>query len=311
MSARFGLRGTAALALGLLAAMGLPAFGEEPEAPARYYCYQDVMAHGTKGGGTLQVNGYTIEIKPNPSSLEGECEATIRSPKGEIVYQEEDWGIDIDPITGKDVNGDGQPDAVLVDFSGGAHCCWTYNIISLGRKPGLIRDFENRDTATFEDLRRDGRIEILVRDGGFDEFDRLMHPESPFPLVILRLEGDKFVDVGAEYLEVYDKEIRELRAGMNASSLDSFLHSNPAEFDPNEPENEHFDYEETERRVLMIVVDYLYSGRSTLAWKSLDEMWPAGDRERIRGAILEQFCNGFLSEVKTDPSPECRDIPLP
>jgi hypothetical protein len=170
----------------------------------------------------------------------------------------------------------------------------------------LIRDFENRDTATFEDLGRDGRVEILVRDGGFDEFDRLMHPESPFPLVILRLEGEKFVDVGAEFRGVYDKEIRELRAGIKAASLDSFLHSNPSE-----PDADDLDREETERRVLMIVTDYLYSGRPDQAWKTVHDMWPAGDRERIQGAILEQYCNGFLSEVKTQPSPFCRDIPLP
>jgi transglutaminase-like putative cysteine protease len=53
-----------------------------------------------------------------------------------MVFEHDEWGMEIDPITGKDVNGDGYPDAVLVSFSGGAHCCWTYHIVSLGKNPG-------------------------------------------------------------------------------------------------------------------------------------------------------------------------------
>src|SRR5215467_205557 len=75
-----------------------------------------------KGGGTLRVNGFTIEVKPQMRGGEPVCHASIRSPQGEIVYEGDNnlGPTDIDPVTGKDINGDGYPDAVLVDDSGSA-----------------------------------------------------------------------------------------------------------------------------------------------------------------------------------------------
>jgi len=98
------------------------------------YCYQP----GAAGGGKVKVAGFSIEVKPFPDPDDSEftlCQASVTSPNGKIVYSTNDWGAEIDHVTGKDVNGDGEPDAVLVSYSGGAHCCWTYHIISLGKKP--------------------------------------------------------------------------------------------------------------------------------------------------------------------------------
>jgi len=91
------------------------------------------------------VNGFSIKVKSiadpdDPDEMV--CEAVVTSPVGKIVYEDSDQGMELDPITGRDINGDGQPDAVLVSYSGGAHCCWTYHLISLGKKPGLIQEFE-------------------------------------------------------------------------------------------------------------------------------------------------------------------------
>src|SRR5262249_38454535 len=94
----------------------------------RMYCYQKGLEPGATGGGEVRVNGFTVEVKPKAGRVSEDmtCHATVTSPQGEIVYEKDDWGMEIDPVTGKDVNGDEQPDAVLVSFSGGAHCCWTY-----------------------------------------------------------------------------------------------------------------------------------------------------------------------------------------
>jgi hypothetical protein len=102
------------------------------------YCYQKVLEPGAIGGGLVHVNGFTVEVKPIQADVPNLmiCRATIRFAEGKIVFQHEEWGMEIDPITGKDVNGAGCPDAVLVSFSGGAHCCWTYHIFSLGKTLG-------------------------------------------------------------------------------------------------------------------------------------------------------------------------------
>ena len=106
-------------------------------------CHQKVLEPGATGGGLVQVDGFTVEVKPIEADVPNSmvCRATIRSAEGKIVFEHEEWDIEMDPITGKDVNGDGYADAVLVSYSGGAHCCWTYHIVSLGRNPGLIAEF--------------------------------------------------------------------------------------------------------------------------------------------------------------------------
>jgi len=263
-----------------------------------YYCFQDVLAGLATGGGTSGSHGFTINVAPDNG--EYGCRAKIVSLKGKLVFEYDNWGIDIVPVSGKDINGDGAPDVVLEGFSGGAHCCWTYSVISLGQQPGLIREFKNRAPASFEDLKGNGHVEILVRDGGFDEFDRVAHPFSPFPLLILRLRGRKFLDVGPGFVSVYDKEIRSEHNRLKPINLETFLHSDPTQI------HDDIGYEETQRAVSLIILDYLYSGRTGEAWKSLKQFWPAADSERIRQEMLDQYCNGLRKNLGVSAGPPCQ-----
>jgi hypothetical protein len=64
-----------------------------------------------------------------------------------------------------DLSGDGVPDLALESYSGGAHCCWTYYIISLGEKPRLIKQFDNERGAGFVRNRENRRVDIVTQDG--------------------------------------------------------------------------------------------------------------------------------------------------
>jgi len=50
-------------------------------------------------------------------------------------------------------------------------------------------------------------------------------------------------------------------------------------------------------KVLEIVWSYLYSGREQEAWRSLADMWPALDVDRIRAAILNARARGIRAQV--------------
>jgi len=265
------------------------------------YCYQKVTEPGATGGGKILVNGFTIEVKPIPADVPGYmvCQATVTSPEGKIVYEKDEWGMEIDPVTGKDVNGDGQPDAVLVSFSGGAHCCWTYHIVSLGKNPGLIREFENRSTASFTDLRGDGHIEILIRDGSFDEGFRLDHAFSVFPLLIVQLKGKEFVDVGSQHWPVFEKEIQKKRSKLNDQQLQEFVHSNPDEI------RDDLDYLKTKSDILFIVLDYLYAGRHGLARRVLGKQWPLDFQEVTWKEMVSGYCTGLRAHLELESSAPC------
>jgi len=289
-------RGFVLLAIFGLSAAYLPA-------TERMYCFQNVMKNVAEGGGVVHVNGLTVEVKPIPDpDVPGfmTCQATIRNSDGKTIFNNTDWGMEIDPITGRDVNGDGIPDAVLVSFSGGAHCCSTYHIVSLGENPGLIAEFGDRATASFEDLNGNGKTEILIRDGGFDEGFGLSHPFSPFPLLIVQLDGAKFHDVGSRFWRVYEKEIQRNYAKLKDENLRQFLKSNPTEIHDSQ------DYLDTEFRILAIVLDYLYAGRPQEAHKMLGKLWPPEYQNGTWEEMARGYCSGLRATLKVEINTICK-----
>jgi len=288
----------------LLIAISLFVLSAAPAvADARIYCYQKVIKASATGGGKVQVNGFRVEVGPaaDPDNVgHMTCHASIVSPKGQVVYESNAWGMEIDPITGQDINGDSQPEAVLVSFSGGAHCCWTYHIISLGKKPGLLREFENGATASFRDLRGNGQIEILVRDDRYDGAFGLDHASSVFPLLIVELKESQFNDVASHFWPIYEKEIQEEGSKLNDRHLQEFLHSNPDEV------HDDLDYLGTKSSILLIVLDYLYAGRPEEGHTVLRKLWPKDSQERTWKDMLSGFCSGLRARLGLETSqPPC------
>jgi hypothetical protein len=208
-------------------------------------------------------------------------------------------------IAGQDLNADGDADVVFEGYSGGAHCCWSYWIVSLGNPPGLLLAIENERQASFHSA-NDGRVEIWTLDGVFDYFDGLSHAESFFPTVVLRLEKQVLRDVGSEFQEEYDKEIAEARNGLNPEALQRFRRiqdicaiggDEERACDVEAPEDEYFALRKVKALVSTIVLSYLYSGREAEAWKALDEMWPPADKERSKRAFMSARQCGVLSYV--------------
>src|SRR5690349_1476233 len=71
------------------------ALATSPSTPGPYRCYhgyvpdaKDGRHFPIRGGGTLSVNGFTIEVQadPNPDAIEA-CHVTIRSREGQAVFQ--------------------------------------------------------------------------------------------------------------------------------------------------------------------------------------------------------------------------------
>lgn len=87
----------------------------------RMYCYQKVLEPGAIGGGLVHVNGFTVEVKPIQADVPNFmiCRATIRSAEGKIVFEHDEWGMEIDPITGKDVMEMAMPMRFLRVFQAG------------------------------------------------------------------------------------------------------------------------------------------------------------------------------------------------
>lgn len=220
------------------------------------------------------------------------CRSVVRDSAKNEIFAETDAAFSL-VLADADVNGDGAPDLVLESFSGGAHCCWTYYIISLGAKAGLLAKLENERGAAFV-RNANGRIDIETQDGAFDYFDGACHACTAFPLVYLRLEGAKFVDAGSEHLAAYDEIIANSQKALSDEQRQELrsLKSKPTE-------DEGLD-DRSVRNALDIVLAYLYSGREQQARQALRELWPASDQQRIWNLILEKRRAGMLSYTQND-----------
>ena len=268
----------------LLLASGIPAY-----AANRSECRQG------RGSVLRKIRGFEIRISPYPDKSNpdlDECEAEIYDPRGDVIFSEHDWGFAI-LLAGVDVNGDGIPDVVLDAFSGGMHCCWTYYFFSLAPRPGLILKFENNRDASFFEDKKPGQIYMEIQDGAFDYFDGLCHGCTPFPVVFLRIEGTRLVDVSLEHRDVYDEIIADNRKALKAKDVNRVvsMKQKPTE----SPE-----VSEPVWKILMIVLAYLYSGREDQAHHELQTMWPEFDRERMWKLIQETRHDGILCYTRKD-----------
>ncbi|MGH9862203.1 MAG: hypothetical protein ACRD35_02135 [Candidatus Acidiferrales bacterium] len=240
---------------------------------------------------TVSIQGFAVRIGPalnkKRTNREGRwCRAEVRDSKGHTIFGAETAAMEIHRATGKDINGDGNPDLVIEGYTGGAHCCWIYWIVSLGPQPGLLTTIYNeRDASFIED--EYGAIQISTRHGAFDYFDGLPHSNTFFPLVVLRLEGNELRNISSQFWDSYQREIEEARRRLAPSDLARFRAGEGLG-------SKDYDFLETKRLVLTIVLSYLYGGRPEEAWKVLEEMWPSRDQERIRNLILETRRQGIL-----------------
>jgi len=240
-----------------------------------------------------RIGGYAVRMLPGPKDSPYRCRGTVTPAKGARVTVAQEWAMSLDPVSGSDINGDGIPDVVLDGFSGGEKCCYVYWVVSLEQKPRIVREIRNQVPLTFR-KRPDGVTEIRTGEGSFDLFF-LPHSEAVIPELVLRLEGSQLTDISSEYQEEYDQQISKARSELAPSDLEKFRQSRYTQ-------NMYIDQLPTVKRVLTIVLDYLYSGREQQAWQALDDMWPPSDKERVRGLILERRARGLLGHPASEPS---------
>jgi hypothetical protein len=253
-------------------------------------------------GESRQVKGFLVQLLPlqfEDNSDDPQCRAIVRGQDGRVAVARSGHWISIVDITGQDVNGDGQPDAVFEEYGGGAHCCWTYWVVSLGDPPKVVRQIYNQRGVGFTKHAHGGKVTIETLDGSFDYFDALSHADAPFPAVYLRLEGQELKRVNKEFWPDYAAEIREARSKLTDDDIARFRKEGPitVALETSRDADEIGNLTRTEKNILIIVLANLYGGRTTTAWAELHKYWPLADEQRIRSEILSTAEGGFLGNT--------------
>ena len=199
--------------------------------------------------------------------------ATV-SRDGQVLLELEEWNVNISPDTGRDLTGDGDPDAVLWTYSGGAHCCFSTHVYSLGAE--ITRIFVSQPSncgGEFQDLDADEVAEFVTCDDSF-AYAFCAYAGSPMPEVVLSYEpGAGFQPATASFSERYQDLIaRHTEQAESAVGDKDLVTTYP---------------DEVRCAVLAVVLDYLYTCQTDQAWSELERLYPLDDAAEFRSEIQD------------------------
>jgi hypothetical protein len=152
-----------------------------------------------------------------------------------LPYDFERWQLE----RAEDLDGDGVHDALVMHFTGGAHCCFEY-LIASSRADGIeITDWFSLGSADIEnvlDLNGDRVPELVSSDNRFAYFPDLSFADSPFlPLVLCRSVTMLYYDCTARFpsylqesADHYENSLRAYTA-RNAVTQPPGSYPNPSE----------------------------------------------------------------------------------
>jgi hypothetical protein len=227
------------------------------------------------------------------------CEAALSWGDQTLVISDAASELDIDAF-GIDLGLGAPVVAAQVKKSKGP-CCMEYRIYSLRSPPVLLHSITGGEYFGAADTDLDGRVEIWTDDAaaveGFENF-RLSDLDFA-PPVVLRFARGRLLDASAEFRPYYDQKIADERAKISPQDLADFKNSDGKLVpDAAVPASRlRIRLRSVKMKVLEIVWSYLYSGREQEAWRSLAEMWPAADTDRIRATLLNERAHGISSQV--------------
>jgi hypothetical protein len=120
------------------------------------------------------------------------------------------WPIGDKPLELRDLDGDGEPEAVIRAFTGGAHCCVVALIYRWNGTEYVTSERNFFGAAwTLKDFDRDGIVEFRTSDYRFD-FLYGSHAESVFPIQIMHFAAGRFTDVTTAFPRQVAKDATRL-----------------------------------------------------------------------------------------------------
>ncbi len=175
-------------------------------------------------------------------------------------------------------NGDGLPNLLVSEWTGGAHCCFLFHIFEIGNRFRHIQTINavHSGLADFANLDEDPALEFQMVDWTF-AYWRTSFAASPAPAVILKYQGQQY--------EMASDLMRK-----TSLSFDQFIQladeiKSSSEWESKQPPV----------RLWAEMLDLIYTGRMDQAWDLVDASWP----KAIDGK--EQFVKDLQAKLRQSP----------
>jgi hypothetical protein len=188
---------------------------------------------------------------------------------------------------GADITGAGIPNAIVSEWSGGAHCCFTLHVFELGDAFKEIAQIEagDSDTANFVDLNHDGSYAFEGYDFAFSYW-RASFASSPAPRIVLKYRKGQY-RLAFDLMKTPNPSLEDFKATVQSVQSDDDWSSQVAR-----------GCEQSCGVPVALwknMLDLMYGGHSDMAWSLLDESWPKGQQGKAVFAM--QFCNQLKSSL--------------
>ncbi len=225
---------------------------------------------------------YEVQVFNNYDTGEGYFEIF---KNGKSIYREDGFAFKIGLIhdnktiaMGMDITGDGIPDLVVSEWTGGAHCCFKFHIFEIGRTFKKIAVLDGGDElgSHFEDINNDKKLEFITRDWTF-QYWKTDFAASPAPRVILRYSKGKY-SIAEDLMFKPGPERAEFRKkAKEIKSEKSWRKGNPPPV------------------LWGYMLDLIYTGHEDLALKFIKLAWPVD----VTGQ--DEFLKEFREQLATSP----------
>ena len=229
-------------------------------------------------GDKLSYQGYDVERSVDASGHQSF--ATIKK-KGRIIATLSNGGL------GKDSTrfglfsllGDASKQLVILQYTGGAHCCWTYRIYDFNPNLRVIFDDESYGLEYLgyellpQDIDGDGKFELTQAVMTFDYF-HMSHASSVFPVAVFSYneKSRTYVPANRRFSAYVLEDIEHDLKALELASRD---------VNAEDIQNK----EEYLSALLKVLLKRIYAGDEADAWKFFDTEYRLSDKIEFKSDI--------------------------
>ena len=180
---------------------------------------------------------------------------------------------------GMDITGEGQPNLVVSEYTGGAHCCFLIHIFEIGKKFRHIQTIDLEDSDTdFSNLDGDPALELPMNDWTF-AYWKTSFADSPAPEVILKYSGGQYQMAPKLMKKLPRRQAELIETAAKIKSLPEWKDS----------------AQKIPPALWRELLNLIYTGNMAQAWKLFDLAWP----EEMAGK--QEFLEEFKAQLATSP----------
>ncbi len=251
---------------------------QELDAPSEFDGNKLDFESGFIEGDTLSFEGYEVERSVSPDE---QSSSVIIKKDGRVIHSLDLGGM------GKESSrfglfsllGDETKQLVVMQYSGGAHCCWTYTVYVF--RPDFHVIFDGADFGESlgyelhaEDIDANGRYELTQSVMTFDYF-HMSHASSVFPTAVFSYneKSRKYLPAnrkfGKRLLRDLDEAEKELVSARTTIDVESTLN-------------------ETYRSaVFQVLLKQIYAGQQAQGWKFFESEYFLSDKKELKNDIKQ------------------------